>query len=232
MQIKRRDLRPFRAGGHLWMHMAPNLPPDLPESTIAAAQAGDDSAFAAIHRHYGDRIFTLILRMVSRRALAEDLFQDVFIEVLRSIPNYSHAGSFGGWLRAIAVNKTLSYLRSPWHRSLCWLEDQLQSESATVLEAAIEPVAVDDHRELLAALEQLTPLSRAVVLLYDVEGYTHAEIARALGRTISFSKSQLSRAHSRLRDLLNESAHQSQPHRVPNEKSSCLSAPNSLSISS
>ena len=100
---------------------------DIDIEIVNAAQAGDEGAFAAIHRHYGNRIYTLIVRMVVRRAVADDLFQDTFLEAFRSIRGYSHAGSFGGWLRTIAVNKTLSFLRSPWHRSTFWLDAVLPS---------------------------------------------------------------------------------------------------------
>ena len=180
---------------------------DIAREIVVAAQAGDEQAFAAIHKHYGNRIYTLIVRMVVRRAVADDLFQDTFLEAFRSLNSYTHAGSFGGWLRTIAVNKTLSYLRTPWHRSTYWLDAALPNEAEAILEQDAEhadqnETSAESQRQLLRALRQLSPLTRAVVWLYDVEGYTHPEIAQMLGRTTSFSKSQLSRAHQRLRELL------------------------------
>jgi len=197
---------------------------DIANEIVVAAQAGDAQAFTAIHRHYGNRIYTLIGRMVTRRAVADDLFQDTFLEAFRSIGSYTHAGSFGGWLRTIAVNKTLSYLRSPWHRSFLWLDAALPADADAILEKSGDEqcapeTASESHRELLGALEQLAPLTRAVVWLYDVEGYTHAEIAQMLGRTASFSKSQLSRAHQRLRELLS-------PAESSTEMPSCITAIN------
>jgi RNA polymerase sigma factor (sigma-70 family) len=197
---------------------------DIASEIVNAAQAGDEQAFTAIHRHYGNRIYTLIVRMVVRRAVADDLFQDTFVEALRSIGSYSHAGSFGGWLRTIAVNKTLSYLRTPWHRSTYWLDAALPNEAEAILEQDAEhadqnEVSTESHRQLVHALRQLAPLTRAVVWLYDVEGYTHPEIAQMLGRTTSFSKSQLSRAHQRLRELLT-------PTESRTEMPSCVTAIN------
>lgn len=197
---------------------------DIASEIVTAAQAGDEQAFTAIHAHYGNRIYTLIARMVMRRAVADDLFQDTFLEALRSIGNYSHAGSFGGWLRTIAVNKTLSYLRTPWHRSTYWLDAALPGEAEAILDRDAEhteqnEVSAESQRQLLRALRQLSPLTRAVVWLYDVEGYTHPEIAQMLGRTISFSKSQLSRAHQRLRELLT-------PTESRTEMPSCVTAIN------
>jgi len=197
---------------------------DIADEIVLAAQAGDEQAFTRIHRHYGNRLYTLIMRMVVRRAVADDLFQDTFIEAFRSIRSFTHAGSFGGWLRAIAVNKTLSYLRSPWHRSVLWLDAALPADAEAILEkdADDQPApdtASESYRELVRALQQLSPLTRAVVWLYDVEGYTHAEIGGMLGRTASFSKSQLSRAHQRLRELMS-------PTESHTEMPSCASAIN------
>src|SRR5215831_16550852 len=207
--------------------MAPTIAIDavlteLDGTVIAAAQTGNEHAHAAIYSHYSQRLYTLIYRLVPRRAQAEDLLQEVFVEVLRSVGSFSGAGSFGGWLRTIAVNKSLMHLQSPWHRSMLWVDEspeQLRDANGFVIPI---DAACDSQRDLESALRELTPLSRAVVWLHDVEGYTHGEIAASLGRTVSFSKSQLARAHERLRELL------SQPEETP----SCTPAPQSVSISS
>lgn len=177
-------------------------PADLDATVIAAAQQGDVEAHAAIYRHYANRLFTLIYRIVPRRPQAEDLMQEVFVEVLRSIRSYAGTGSFYGWLRAIAVNRTMAQLRSPWVRGQLWLDDALAPETEPMTPALDESVLA--QRELSAALRKLSPDSRAVVWLHDVEGFTHGEIAKLFGRTVSFSKSQLHRAHERLRELLGE----------------------------
>jgi RNA polymerase sigma-70 factor (ECF subfamily) len=177
--------------------------PDLDLHTLAAAQSGDDRAHAAIYARYASRIYTLIYRLIPRRAQAEDLLHDTFVEVLRSIAGFSGNGSFEGWLRSIAVNKCLMQLRSPWHRSLTWLDESLTySQELEVSAAPSLDATLAAQSELEAALRNLSPISRAVVWLHDVEGYTHGEIAHSLGRTTSFSKSQLARAHQRLRELL------------------------------
>ena len=137
--------------------------------------------------------------MVVRPAVAQDLLQDVFVEILRSVPCYSGTGSFNGWVKSIAVSKSLMYLRSPWHRSLTWLG----TDAIVSLHQEATAVAADSmDADLARALEALPAVSRAVVWLHDVEGLTHAEIARLFRRTTSFSKSQLARAHLQLRDRL------------------------------
>ena len=174
---------------------------NVPEDVIRAASAGDPQAHEAIFRACRQPVYTLIRRLIPRAAVADDLFQDTFVEILRSIRSYSGEGSFAGWVRSIAVSKCLMYLRSPWHRSLLWLDDDASRDPPLELRAH-EGAEVGASSDLERALAMLPALSRSVVWLYDVEGYTHAEIARMLGRTISFSKSQLARAHVRLRDAL------------------------------
>lgn len=203
--------------------MTQALLPEIQASVIVAAQAGDSPAHAAIYAHYSNRIFTLIYRIIPRRSLAEDLLQEVFIEVLREINQFTGIGSFGGWLRSIAVNKCLMQIRSPWHRSMLWLDDSTAGVTFEQQVPAPE-IAHALQTDMDAALRRLAPLTRAVVWLHDVEGYTHAEIAKLFGRTTSFSKSQLTRAHLRLREYLtaNET-----PESLP-----CQSAPQPLSTNS
>jgi RNA polymerase sigma factor (sigma-70 family) len=178
---------------------------DLPPETIRAAAAGGRDAHEAIYRQYQRPVYTLIRRLINRPAVVDDLFQEVFVEVLRSVAGYTGEGSFSGWVRTITVNKCLMYLRSPWHRSLLWLDAEEPESPGSV--SLIDPAPRVDTQataqaDLERALVQLSPLTRTVVWLHDVEGYTHGEIAQALGRTTAFSKSQLSRAHHRLRELL------------------------------
>jgi RNA polymerase sigma-70 factor (ECF subfamily) len=135
---------------------------------------------------------------VIRPAVAEDLLQDVFVEILRSVHRYSGTGSFVGWVKSIAVTRALMYLRSPWHRGLTWLA----AEDFSAREETSTAMAESLDAGLERALEALPAATRAIVWLHDVEGYTHAEIARFFQRTPSFSKSQLARAHHQLRASL------------------------------
>ena len=91
---------------------------DITPELIRRAAAGDASAHEAIFRAYQRPVYSVIRRLVARTSVADDLFQEVFVEILRSIGDYTGQGAFGGWVRSIAVSKCLMYLRSPWHRSL------------------------------------------------------------------------------------------------------------------
>lgn len=179
---------------------------EVSPDVIGAAANGDAAAREAIYHACSGSVYTLIRRMVARAAIADELFQEVFVEILRSTGSYTGQGSFGGWVRAITVNKCLMYLRSPWHRRLFWMDAQQEDEESptvVLVDSAPQPDAqAAASADLERALGQLSALTRSVVWLHDVEGYTHHEIATLLGRTPSFSKSQLARAHVRLRELL------------------------------
>jgi RNA polymerase sigma factor (sigma-70 family) len=170
------------------------ISPDI----LARAQAGDIDAHECIYKTLSKPVYTLVRRLVIRPSIAEELVQDVFVEILRSLRGYRATGSFIGWVRSIAVGKALMYLRSPWHRSLTWLgmDAMLPIQESVTLMA--EPFDSDLERALAA----LPAVSRVVVWLHDVEELTHAEIAQLFNRTPSFSKSQLARAHAELREQL------------------------------
>jgi RNA polymerase sigma-70 factor (ECF subfamily) len=173
---------------------------DIPAPVVAAARGGELAALTAVYEATAGPVYTLLRRLVRRPAIAEELLQETFVDVLEHIGAFEGRCPLPAWIRSIAVNRALMYLRSPWHRSLEWLDKD--PGGADRLPAAGREAPDGGDAALERALMTLPALTRAVVWLHDVEGYTHAEIGHALGRTPSFSKSQLSRAHARLRDLL------------------------------
>ena len=179
--------------------MSAFLDSELPADAVARARDGDVAAQEAIYRAYQRPVRTLARRLVPRTAQAEDLAQDVFVEVLQSLGSFDGRGSFAGWVRTITVRKCLMHLRSPWHRGLRWV-DNLSGADAWTGSAA--DAGAGSAVDLERALARLGDTARAVVWLHDVEGYTHAEIGALLGGTTSLSKSQLARAHAELRGLL------------------------------
>ncbi len=178
---------------------------DVAVDAVARARSGDTTAQAAIYRAYERPVRTLTRRLVPGVAAAEDVAQDVFVDVLTKLDQYDGRGSFAGWVRRIAVCRCLMYLRSPWRRGLGWVESLVTGNSDAGLETSA-PSCSADAVDLERALARLGETARAVVWLHDVEGYTHAEIGALLGGTASFSKSQLARAHARLRELLEPDA--------------------------
>ena len=169
---------------------------------IKRAARGDGRAYEILYRAFASPVYSLCLRFTRVPAHAEDLVQETFIEVMRSIKQFRGEAAIGSWIRRIAVTKALMFLRSAWTaRSQSLAEDW---DDMTPGDAASHGISrhPDDALDLDAALANLPEVSRVVVWLHDVEGFTHKEIAAAMGKTESFSKSQLSRAYQRLRPML------------------------------
>jgi RNA polymerase sigma factor (sigma-70 family) len=166
---------------------------------VARACRGDEHAESEIYAAVAPATFGLIRRLVGVGAQAEDIFQDTMMTFYERLPSFRAEAPLGAWLRQIAISKCLMYLRSPWHRARLQLDGM---EEAMWNAAADHPSQASPAAECIdveRALACLAPTARAVVWLFEVEGYSHDEIGRAFGRTASFSKSQLARAHHRLR---------------------------------
>ena len=168
--------------------------PQIDAALLARAQRGERDAHAQIYELFASRVYTLARRMLASSAIAEDVLQETFVEVIRKIDTYRGDAEFGFWLKRIAVNKCLMHLRSGWVARRMDGPDLDQRSARREL--------LDEQIALERALDALPDTARAVVWLHDVEGHTHQEIGRMMGYTASFSKSQLARAHERLRELL------------------------------
>lgn len=177
---------------------------DVAAEVLQRARAGDPQAQAEIYAAVAPATFTLIRRIVGDRALAEDLFQDSLMAVYQCLESFRAEAPLGAWVRQIAVSKCLMFLRSPWNRARLHLEltDEARSSGSGLglpLSALTTPGPHAECFDVERALATLSPTARAVIWLYEVEGYSHQEIARCFGRSVSFSKSQVARAHSKLR---------------------------------
>lgn len=199
--------------------MASAFDQPLPDGTLANARRGERAAQETIYRAFERAVFNLARRMTGDPDAAADVMQDSFIKAFQRIHQYRGEAPFGLWLRSIAASESLMHLR----RGRYFLD------LFTTDEAALQSVACEDvsNADLERSLSLLPSMPRSVLWLYHVEGYTHAEIAGMCGKTVSFSKSQLSRAHQKLRTLLNESpsaagvepdelVHDLQKHALPN----------------
>jgi len=177
------------------------------EHCLRRAAAGDRVAQKLLYEQLAGPMFALARRVLRDRALAEDAFQDSMIAVLRHLPGWRGEAPFGAWARQITLNHCLAQLRSPWHKARRalhdWVGDADEPDELTQPGADL-PLA--EIMDLERALAQLGDTPRTVLWLHDVEGLTHEEIGAAFGRTVSFSKSQLARAHALLRSQLADDA--------------------------
>lgn len=165
----------------------------LDSATLAAAIRGDARAFASIYGIYGRACFNLALRILGDEAGAADVVQDVFVRLMTAIRRFRGDSPFGAWLKRMAANATVDELRRRR-----WLVDD-----GFVLEAAANADAPrmtpETSAEAWQLLTQLKPSARAVVVLHQLEGYTHRELADLFGQSESWSKSILSRTLEQLR---------------------------------
>jgi len=170
----------------------------VPAEELDAARAGDAAARRALFERVAPATLGIIRRLVAQRAMAEDLLQDTLIAMYEHLDEFRGEAPFGVWVRSIAVSRCLMAFRSPWHRARVALESWTEDSRAATESDGRTSDLIDIDR----ALARLSPVTRAVVWLYDVEGWSHDEIAHAFERTVSFSKSQLARGHARLRTEL------------------------------
>ncbi|GBC81616.1 ECF RNA polymerase sigma factor SigE [bacterium HR10] len=171
-----------------------------------ASAAGDMSAFEELYRRHRRKVYSLCLRMLGNVPDAEDLTQEVFLQLYRKIGSFKGAAALSTWLYRLTVNRVLMYLRT--HRRQ--QEEQLhEGEEIAQTEAMKRPRrdgSIIDRIDLERAIRRLPPGYRAVFLLHDMEGYEHEEIARLLGIAVGTAKSQLHKARMKLRELLGADA--------------------------
>jgi RNA polymerase sigma-70 factor, ECF subfamily len=171
---------------------------DSEQLIIRRAIDGDEAALRALWTRHAPHIDMVVRRLVGfDQDLAEDIAQEVWIQIFRALPGYRGDSQFSTWAHRIAVNRTLNALRRT--KRLAAIETPVEEDSAAV--------EMDTERSFVAAsieaaAAKLSPGARTVFMLHDVEGYTHEEIAQELGITSGGSKSQLFKARAKLRKLL------------------------------
>ena len=175
-----------------------NFAIEVPDSLIQRAKRGDGKAFEQIYRWFERPVYTLALRLCGQPSEAQDVLQDVMIKVMTRIGEFRGQSPFWGWLRQIAVNEALMRLR----RSAKGFKEDDVYEAELPDTAGLLPLRAAEAGQLLDALQTLPPVTRSVLWLYHAEGFTHEEIAGQMGKTVSFSKSQLARGTRKLRESL------------------------------
>lgn len=171
---------------------------------VRSAAGGDGVAFASIYRRHAGRVHGVISRLVGGQgARAEDLTQEAFVRAWQALPKFRFESAFSTWLHRLAVNTALMELRSRrggprFDDDEDALDDVRQADSAGQATA----LSMDLER----AVATLPPRARAVLVLHDVEGWKHEEIAAELGMAVGSSKAQLHRARQLLRTRLGAQA--------------------------
>src|SRR3954471_21506816 len=168
----------------------------MPDSLLLQARAGDRDAFAALVRAHQGSVFSIGLRMLSRRDAAEDLAQDVFLQLYRKLDSIESLEHLGFWLRRVAANLAIDWLRRATYGS------------TQPLDAIAEPAAPHTEpdplmeNQLTRLLEELTPAARAVMVLRYQEDRDVGEIAATLDMPANTVKSHIKRSLTALRGKL------------------------------
>ncbi|HEV2859960.1 MAG TPA: RNA polymerase sigma factor [Pyrinomonadaceae bacterium] len=170
-----------------------------------AAAGGDASAFEELYRRHNRRVYSLCMRMTQNVAEAEDLTQDVFVQLMRNVGSFRGESAFTTWLHRLTTNLVLMHFRKMRGRREQTTEEGVMPEAPTVGgSVGGQAPAMHDRVALGNALRRLPPGYRAVFVLHDIEGYEHEEVGRLLGCAAGTSKSQLHKARARLRRLLTQ----------------------------
>lgn len=183
-------------------HAAPavNDAVDEDHALVRRAAEGDMAAFEVLYRRHHRRILAVLWRLAGgQQARAEDWLQEAFVRAWQALPGFRFQSAFSTWLHRLAVNTALMGIRS-----------RRSGEDLEVTDEALEQHGLADSAgqhtalgmDLERAVSSLPPRARAVLVLYDVEGWTHEEIANALGMAVGSSKAQLHRARGLLRERL------------------------------
>lgn len=158
---------------------------------------GDRKMQYELYERFAPKMFGVCLRYASNNEEAEDILQEGFIKVFKKIGSYRSEGSFEGWIRRIFVNTAIEHFRRKTH-----LQPITEKEENTVEGKYLSVLDSLAEKDIVQLVQQLSPGYRTVFNMYVIEGYSHKEIAEALGISEGTSKSQLSRAKQILQELV------------------------------
>lgn len=164
---------------------------------VESARGGDQKAFEALYRLHHQRILAVLWRLTGGdRALAEDLLQESFVRAWNKLDLFAGKSAFGTWLHRLSVNVALSDRRSRLRR----VQREVPADENTErLAVGASDVTADLEADLEQAIARLPERARTVLVLFDIEGYKHQEIAQLTGMAVGSSKAQLHRARKLIR---------------------------------
>lgn len=174
---------------------------DVDSDDVRRAASGDMRAFEALYRRHVGRIHGAIWRLCGGvEARAQELTQEAFVRAWQKLDSFRHESAFGTWLYRLSMNVALMDLRGRAGNE----DQELGIESDEIFAAPERAMTRDTRIDLERLIGQLPPRARAVLVLHDIEGWKHEEIANELGMAVGSSKAQLHRARGLLRRALGE----------------------------
>lgn len=177
------------------------------KKVVGKARAGDLSAFGLLYNNYSQNVYSRCLRLTKDPDAAEDLRQDVFIQAWKKISDFRGDSRFGTWLHRVTTNIVFMHFRKKKrHPEENQISRRVKDQWSFEELLSSGPPQLDNRLLLTQAVSALRPGYRAVLMLHDVDGYKHEEIARILGIPPGTSKSNLYRAHRQIRSRLKRSS--------------------------
>ena len=181
---------------------------------VNRAQAGDAKAFDALVLKHTSKLYGLVYHMTSNHDDTNDLLQDIWTKVYRSLAGFRGASRFTTWLHSIAVNMSINFIKRRARRRALSFEEAAPGEVGEIGPAEVllvsphtprtEASLAELQQRLSEALDQLTPDHRAVVTMFDIQGMAHAEISKILGVSEGTVRSRLFYAHRQLQSYLSD----------------------------
>jgi RNA polymerase sigma-70 factor (ECF subfamily) len=169
---------------------------------VKKSAQGNIAAFEQIYLRHHRRIYSLCLRMMANPVEAEDMMQEVFIQLYRKIGSFRGDSQFTTWLHRLTVNQVLMYFRRKNVKIEKMTEDEEFPEQVILGTENPRKMQIVDKIAIDEAIEQLPTGYRTIFVLHDVEGFEHEEISKMLGLSVGTSKSQLHKARLKMRKLL------------------------------
>ncbi len=167
---------------------------------VDLARGGDVLAFEQLYQRHRDRVYGLVWRLCGGdSALAEDLLQEAFVRAWQKLDSFRGESLFFTWLHRLAANVALSDRRSRVRRAR---HEEPMGEAVARTAIGARDVSAGKRADLEQAIAQLPERARAVLVLHDVEGYKHTEIAHLTGMAVGSSKAQLHRARKLVKEIL------------------------------
>jgi len=173
--------------------------PSGEEELVQRARLGDEAAFSALVRGQQSTVFTLAYRLVGNRDLASDVAQESFIRAWKAMPNFRGDAKFSTWMHRITVNTAWTWRERAMRKATLPIDDDFDIADSRLLTPEAEGERAEIRARIGALVGALPASLRSVIVLKDVYGWSHQEIAESLGITVAAAKVRLHRGRARLR---------------------------------
>lgn len=178
------------------------------EKLINGCMKGKRKYQEILHKAFYSKMLVVCLRYAQNRAEAEDLLHDGFIKLYQKLPKYNYQGSFEGWIRRIIANNSIDFIRKRKEFTVGITSDNENfiNDRQDDTKETLEDIELTKFKaeQILAAIQELSPAYKAVFNMYVLDNMTHKEIAEELGISVGTSKSNLSKAKLKIKDLLSK----------------------------